>query len=174
MFFLAGNSVILNVRAPSSGFVFYNLALCNHYGSLSKCTLCQNKSIFFFFLFCRISPRSGSSPAPICPPVGPSSSSRRTAPQAPEQNPLGASPPEPAGPARTPAAAAAQHAAAGEAQAANPPGEGQCTSSSGERDEREAGGKGGLQEDRSVKLLPSSTPVALDLKRDLNSGCLQN
>lgn len=109
----------------------------------------------FDIRFCLISPRSGSDPAPVCPPAGPAGSSRRTAPQAPEQDALGASPPEPAGPARAPAAAAAQHAAAGEAQAANPPGEGQCRSS-------ERGGFGGgeledgggcLQEDQSVKLL---------------------
>lgn len=70
--------------------------------------------------------RSRPSPATVCPPVRSPDPRRLSAPQAPEQNTLGAPSPEPAGPAHTSAATAAQHTAAGEAQTADTPGKGQC------------------------------------------------
>lgn len=70
--------------------------------------------------------RSRPSPATVCPPVRSPDSRRLSAPQAPEQNALGAPSPEPAGPAHASPATAAQHTAAGEAQTANTPGKGQC------------------------------------------------
>lgn len=85
---------------------------------------CMKVLLYCFVSLSLPSSRSRPGPATVCHAVRPPGSWRRSAPQAPEQNTLRAPPPEPADPSHAPTPTAAQHTTTGEAQAADPPGQG--------------------------------------------------
>lgn len=70
------------------------------------------------------SSRSRFSPTTVWPPVRSPDTWRCSDPQTPEQDTLRAPPPEPADPSHTSPPTTAQHTTTGEAQTANPPGQG--------------------------------------------------